>query len=178
MLTDKQSWLNGTNLTRVDVPGLYKSIFSDQGNLTCGATVNAFGGCTVGGSSAINAGLFFEPPATDYDLYFPSGWKSEDMKNATERLYAKQGSTTITSLDGVRYLQSGYDAAKKWLVDGLGFEEININKFADDKTKVFGHPIFDYAGYVKLCSFFDECLGAEISASDIGSNFGSLLFDA
>lgn len=38
----------------------------------CGAEVNAYGGCTIGGSSAINAGLFFEPPASDWDLYFPA----------------------------------------------------------------------------------------------------------
>merc|ERR1711964_102463 len=57
----RPSWLSGTDLTRVDVPGLYKSIFENGGNLTCGALVNGFGGCTIGGSSAINAGLFFEP---------------------------------------------------------------------------------------------------------------------
>lgn len=34
--------------------------------------MNAYGGCTIGGSSAINAGLFFEPPASDWDLYFPA----------------------------------------------------------------------------------------------------------
>jgi cellobiose dehydrogenase (acceptor) len=35
--------------------------------------MNAYGACTIGGSSAINAGLFFEPPASDWDLYFPEG---------------------------------------------------------------------------------------------------------
>lgn len=138
-----KSWLNGTNLTRVDVPGLYKSIFATSDNLTC--SLNSYGGCTIGGGSAINAGLFFEPPASDYDLYFPDGWKSADMKNATARLYARQPSTNLTSQDGVRYLQSGYDAARKWLVDGLGFKDVDINGQADDKTEVFGHPIFDYA---------------------------------
>jgi len=141
----RPSWLSGTDLTRVDVPGLYKSIFENGGNLTCGALVNGFGGCTIGGSSAINAGLFFEPPASDYDLYFPPGWKSADMKNATKRLYATQPSTNLTSQDGIRYLQSGYDAAKKWLVNGLGFADVAINAKANNKTEVFGYPIFDYA---------------------------------
>ncbi|CZS91276.1 probable cellobiose dehydrogenase [Rhynchosporium graminicola] len=140
-----QSWLKGTNLTRVDVPGLYKSIFSNGGNLTCGALVNGYGGCTIGGSSAINAGLFFEPPASDYDLYFPAGWKSLDMKNATKRVYTQQPSTNITSQDGIRYLQTGYDAAKKWLVNGLGFTDVDVNAKANNKTKVFGHPTFNYA---------------------------------
>ncbi|CZS88366.1 probable cellobiose dehydrogenase [Rhynchosporium agropyri] len=140
-----QSWLKGTNLTRVDVPGLYKSIFSNGGNLTCGALVNGYGGCTIGGSSAINAGLFFEPPASDYDLYFPAGWKSLDMKNATKRVYTQQPSTNITSQDGIRYLQTGYDAAKKWLVNGLGFTDVDVNAKANNKTQVFGHPTFNYA---------------------------------
>lgn len=57
----------------MDVPGLYKSIFADGGNLTCPASqVKAYAGCTIGGTSAINAGLFFEPPASDWDLYFPA----------------------------------------------------------------------------------------------------------
>ncbi len=127
------------------MPGLYKSIFSDGNGLTCSSSlVNAYGGCTIGGSSAINAGLFFEPPASDYDLYFPVGWKSTDMKNATQRLYAKQHSENITSQDGIRYLQTGYDAARKWIVDGLGFADVDINAEAENKTEVFGYPIFDY----------------------------------
>ncbi|KAF4632995.1 hypothetical protein G7Y89_g5127 [Cudoniella acicularis] len=138
----RPAWLDGTNLTRVDVPGLYKSIFASSDNLTC--SLNSYGGCTIGGSSAINAGLFFEPPASDYDLYFPEGWKSADMKCATRRLYNMQPSTDLTSQDGKRYLQSGYEATKEWIMDGLGFKDVDINAEADDKTEVFGHPIFDY----------------------------------
>lgn len=107
--------------------------------------LNSYGGCTVGGSTAINAGGHFEPPASDYDLYFPPGWKSKDMQNATRRLYARQPSTNITSQNGIRYLQSGYTAAREWLAGGLGFEEIDVNGKADQKTEVFGHPIFNYA---------------------------------
>jgi cellobiose dehydrogenase (acceptor) len=141
----RPSWLNNTNLTRVDVPGLYKSIFADGGGLTCGPLINAYGGCTIGGNSAINAGLFFEPPSSDYDLYFPPTWGSANMTAPTQRLYTMQSWTNITSRDGKRYLQSGYDAARSWLVDGLGFKEVDINKDKDSKTEVFGHPIFDYA---------------------------------
>jgi cellobiose dehydrogenase (acceptor) len=141
----RPAWLNGTRLTRVDVPGLYKSIFADGGGLTCGPLTNAYGGCTIGGSSAINAGLFFEPPASDFDLYFPQGWKSADMKTSIAKLYAMQPSTNITSQDGKRYLQSGYDAASKWLVSRLGFKETDINRYQNSKTQVFGHPIYDYS---------------------------------
>lgn len=78
-------------------------------------------------------------------MYFPAGWKSADMKAATARLYARQPSTSITSKNGQLYLQSGYNAAKKWLVDGLGFKNVDINAQANDKTQVFGRPVFDYA---------------------------------
>lgn len=141
----RPAWLNGTNLTRVDVPGLYKSIFADSGGLTCGPLMNAYGGCTIGGNSAINAGLFFEPPSSDFDLYFPHAWKSANMTTSIKKLYAMQSSTNLTSQDGKRYLQSGYDVARKWLVDGLAFEETDINLKKDNKTQVFGHPIYDYA---------------------------------
>ncbi|KAJ4401541.1 hypothetical protein N0V91_007845 [Didymella pomorum] len=146
---ERPGWLNGTDLSRVDVPGLYKSIFSLGGNLTCPAdVVNAFQGCTVGGNTAINAGLFFQPPASDWDLYFPAGWKNSDMQSAIAKVHEMQPSTDLPSADGKRYLQSGYDAAREWLVEGAGYAEVGLNDGPEDhqKTKVFGHPIYNYEG--------------------------------
>ncbi|KAF9695449.1 hypothetical protein EKO04_006624 [Ascochyta lentis] len=146
---ERPGWLNGADLSRVDVPGLYKSIFSVTGNLTCASdVVNAFQGCTVGGNTAINAGLFFQPPASDWDLYFPTGWKNSDMQSAIAKVHAKQPSTDNPSADGKRYLQSGFDAAKEWLVEGAGYAEVGLNDGWENhqKTKVFGHPIFNYEG--------------------------------
>ncbi|KAL5113712.1 hypothetical protein ACEQ8H_008417 [Pleosporales sp. CAS-2024a] len=147
---DGPSWLSGTNLSRVDVPGLYKSIFSvADGNLTCPSNiVNAYGGCTVGGSSAINAGLFFQPPASDWDTYFPAGWKNSDMQSAINKVYAKQPSTSTPSMDGKRYLQSGFEAAKEWLVGGAGYSEVDLNDNHSNHTKAkrFGHPIYSSEG--------------------------------
>lgn len=147
----RPSWLDNTNLSRVDVPGLYKSIFSNSGGsgLLCGSdVVNAFQGCTVGGNTAINAGLFFQPPASDWDTYFPDGWKNADMQSAIEKVRSKQPSTDSPSQDGKRYLQSGYEAAKHWLVDGNGFSEVGLNDGPSNhsKSKVFGHPIWNYEG--------------------------------
>jgi cellobiose dehydrogenase (acceptor) len=141
----RPAWLDGTNLTRVDVPGLYKSVFANGGNLTCGRLINAYGGCTIGGGSAINAGLYFKPPASDWDLYFPPGWKSSDMKAAIARLHHMLPGTNLTSQDGKRYLQSGYEVARRWLVNGLGFKDVDINGQANDKTEVFGYPIYFYS---------------------------------
>ncbi|KAL1634845.1 hypothetical protein SLS58_010528 [Diplodia intermedia] len=143
--TDRPDWLSGTNLSRVDVPGLYKSIFSDGGDLVCGSRVNAYGGCTIGGSSAINAGLYFQPPASDWDDFHPDGWKNADVQAATQRLYQRQASVEQYSMDGKYYLQSGYEAARQWIVDGVGYSDVVINDAADQKFRVFGRPSYDYA---------------------------------
>lgn len=142
--TERPKWLAGTNLSRVDVPGLYNSIFSHPTNLTCGKNLNAYGGCTIGGSSAINAGLFFEPPASDFDNYFPAGWKHADLQPSITKLNHREPSTDNPSQDGIRYLQSGYTVAKKWLVTNAGYSEVEINANASEKTKVFGHPAYNY----------------------------------
>jgi len=144
---DQPAWLEGFELSRVDVPGLYKSIFdasTNPDNLLCGSQVNAYLGCTVGGNSAINAGLFFQPPASDFDTYFPDGWHSSDVQSAIANLNQRQPSSDITSQNNMLYLQSGYDAARDWIVNGAGYSEVDINADADNKDKVFGHPIFDY----------------------------------
>ncbi|KAL9580335.1 MAG: hypothetical protein Q9212_004559 [Teloschistes hypoglaucus] len=143
---EQPSWLAGTNLSRVDVPGLYSTIYSNpSNNLLCQNKIRAYGACTIGGNSAINAGLFFEPPASDFNLYFPAGWKYTDVAPAIARLYATQPSTNKPSLDGLYYEQSGYTAAQKWLVTNAGYTELDINANAARKTKVFGHPAYDYS---------------------------------
>lgn len=80
--TEKPNWLQGTALSRVDVPGLYPLIFTVGSSLLCNRWMIPFGGCTIGGSSAINAGLFFQPPASDWDKYAPAGWKSGDVSTS------------------------------------------------------------------------------------------------
>lgn len=165
--TEKPGWLNGTSLSRVDVPGLceytpkiHRSKFENNlanifridstvfatgsDTLMCNERYSAYGGCNIGGSSSINAGLFFEPPASDWDTFHPDGWKSSDVSAAISRLYGRQASIEKPSMDGKFYAQSGYAAAKKWLVDGAGYAEVNINEQADEKTKVFGHTEYDY----------------------------------
>lgn len=113
-------------------------------SLMCGERYAAYGGCNIGGSSSINAGLFFEPPASDWDDFHPDGWKANDVAASIDRLYARQPSIETPSMDGQFYAQSGYEAAKKWLVDGAGYAEVGINDQADNKTKVFGHSEYDY----------------------------------
>lgn len=112
----------------------------------CNERYSAYGGCNIGGSSSINAGLFFEPPSSDWDTFHPAGWQSDDVAASIDRLYARQPSDNNPSLDGIRYAQSGYDAAREWLVEGAGYAEVGINDDADRKDAVFGHTEYDYDG--------------------------------
>jgi cellobiose dehydrogenase (acceptor) len=88
--------------------------------------------------------VFFQPPASDWDNYHPAGWKSGDVQNATSRLLSKQKSVTSYSRDGKFYLQSGYDAAKDWLVGSAGFSEVTFNNAPNNKNMVFGRPSYNY----------------------------------
>lgn len=112
--------------------------------LMCNDRYSAYGGCNIGGSSSINAGLFFEPPSSDWDTFHPPGWKATDVAASIARLYSRQPAIETPSMDGHLYAQSGYAAAKTWLVDGAGYAEVRINEQADNKTMVFGHTEYDY----------------------------------
>ncbi|UNI22258.1 Cellobiose dehydrogenase (acceptor) [Purpureocillium takamizusanense] len=143
--TEGPGWLHGTGLSRVDVPGLYSTIFAGHSPLLCEPhIVRAFQGCTMGGNSAINAGLYFQPPASDWDDYHPAGWRSADVRPAVARLLARQPPVTAYSSDGRFYAQSGYDAVRDWIVGAAGFANVSMADEPDRKDRVFGRPVYDY----------------------------------
>ncbi|KAM3479793.1 hypothetical protein MY5147_001566 [Beauveria neobassiana] len=121
--TERPSWLDGTDLSRVDVPGL---------------------SCTIGGNSAINAGLYFQPPSSDWDDYHPAGWHAADVQDATARLLQRQPAVTNYSSDGKTYVEDIYDAAKNWLVDGAGYADVSFADEPDRKDKAYGRPVYNY----------------------------------
>lgn len=41
-------------------------------------------------------------------------------------------------------MQTGYDEARKWLVDSAGFSDVSFNEEPDNKDKVFGRPVYNY----------------------------------
>ncbi|KAG8628351.1 hypothetical protein KVT40_004224 [Elsinoe batatas] len=138
---ERPDWLNGTDLSRVDVPGLYNTIFSGSPSLLCKDVGSVFGGCTLGGSSAINAGLYFEPPASDWDTYFPTTWNSTNVDASIRRLYERQ---PFLEVDAPSNVESSFDAVKTWLIDGAGYEETVFNDNPDQKEAVFGRPSYNY----------------------------------
>ncbi|KAL3956830.1 hypothetical protein ACCO45_009676 [Purpureocillium lilacinum] len=145
--TERPGWLDGTDLSRVDVPGLYSTIFAGHSSLLCPPhVVRAFQGCTMGGNSAINAGLYFQPPASDWDTYHPPGWHSADVQPAVARLLRRQPPVTTYSSDGRFYAQSGYDAVRDWIVGAAGFANVSFADDPDRKDRVFGRPVYNYIG--------------------------------
>lgn len=57
--TMKPQWLQGTNLTRFDVPGLCNQIWVDSAGVACTDT-DQMAGCVLGGGTAVNAGLWWK----------------------------------------------------------------------------------------------------------------------
>lgn len=57
--TMKPDWLDGTNLTRFDVPGLCNEIWVDANGIACTDT-DQMAGCVLGGGTAVNAGLWWK----------------------------------------------------------------------------------------------------------------------
>lgn len=57
--TMKPQWLEGTNLTRFDVPGLCNQIWVDSAGIACTDT-DQMAGCVLGGGTAVNAGLWWK----------------------------------------------------------------------------------------------------------------------
>lgn len=57
--TMKPAWLQGTALTRFDVPGLCNQIWVDSVGIACTDT-DQMAGCVLGGGTAVNAGLWWK----------------------------------------------------------------------------------------------------------------------
>ncbi len=114
----KPKWLEGTNLTRFDVPGLCNEIWVNSVGVACTDT-DQMEGCkdktkkkcfrpedpsalltlcsicfsaqkgVLGGGTAVNAGLWWKPNPRDWDTNFHDGWKSTDVVQATQRVFTR-----------------------------------------------------------------------------------------
>ncbi|KAK1756220.1 putative cellobiose dehydrogenase precursor [Echria macrotheca] len=140
----KPNWLQGTNLTRFDVPGLCNQIWVDSVGIACTDT-DQMAGCVLGGGTAVNAGLWFKPYNLDWDYLFPSGWKFADVQGAINRVFSRIPGTDTPSMDGQRYLQDGFNV----LAGGLrnsGWSEITANSDPNRKNRTFAHTPYMFSG--------------------------------
>ncbi|KAH7093264.1 cellobiose dehydrogenase [Paraphoma chrysanthemicola] len=107
--TWKPSWLQGTNLTRFDVPGLAQLVWEptfDNTGIWCDDTPSP-AGCLLGGGTAINAGQFYLPVPNDFDWNQPPGFKYKDMTSAIRRTRERLPWTDTPSKNGKSYLTNG-----------------------------------------------------------------------
>ncbi|KAI1775447.1 carbohydrate-binding module family 1 protein [Hypoxylon cercidicola] len=140
----KPEWLDGTNLTRFDVPGLCNEIWVDSAGIACTDT-DQMAGCVLGGGTAVNAGLWWKPYTLDWDYNFPSGWKSADMAAATERVFSRIPGTDHPSMDGELYYQQGFEVLAGGLKSG-GWTEVTANDVPNQKNHTYSHSPFMFSG--------------------------------
>lgn len=143
----RPGWLNGTNLTRFDVPGLAQRIYSDGVNVNCTDVVGPLtAGCVLGGGMAVNAALWWRPPAAEWDENFGGvpGWSSADMAAPVERVFSRIPGTDRTSTDGA-FASPGYDGGWAVVADALragNWSEVRANTDPDAKNRTFSYPTF------------------------------------
>jgi cellobiose dehydrogenase (acceptor) len=106
--TMKPDWLSGTNLTRFDVPGLDNEIWVNSEGVAC-TDYSVMAGCVLGGGTAVNAGLWWNPDPLDFDEGFPEGWKHADIEPAISRAFEKIPYNERPSKDGELYKAQGYN---------------------------------------------------------------------
>ncbi|KAH8672005.1 putative cellobiose dehydrogenase [Tricladium varicosporioides] len=102
-------WLDGQNLTWFDIPGECNRIWNGGSVGVACTDTDQMAGCVLGGGTAVNAGLWWKPVPSDWDENFPAGWKAKDMAPATKRVFSRIPGTDHSSMDGVKYLMSGFD---------------------------------------------------------------------
>ncbi|KAJ4415045.1 hypothetical protein N0V82_007561 [Gnomoniopsis sp. IMI 355080] len=142
----RPGWLNGTNLTRFDVPGLAQRIYSDGTNVNCTDVDGPLiAGCLLGGGMTINAALWWRPPAVEWDENYSGvpGWSSADMADPVERVFSRIPGTDRPSTDGA--FAPGYDGGWAVVADALrasNWSGVRANTEPDQKNRTFSYPNF------------------------------------
>lgn len=134
----KPDWLNGTNLTRFDVPGLDNEIWEDSAGIAC-EDYSVMAGCVLGGGTAVNAGLWWRANPEDFDYNFPTGWKASDVEPAIGRVFDRIPFTERPSTDGVLYKPCGYDIVGGALA-AAGWQNVSADEVPAKKNFTFSHP--------------------------------------
>jgi hypothetical protein len=140
----RPGWLNGTNLTRFDVPGLAQYFWTSMGNITCTDQADNPAGCVLGGSTAVNSALWWRPPAADFDENgYPDGWKSTDMLAAIDRAFSRMPATDRPSPDGILYSPEGYNVVSGALA-AAGWKNVTANEVPNEKNGTFSYANYHY----------------------------------
>ncbi|GAB7364230.1 hypothetical protein MBLNU230_g4779t1 [Neophaeotheca triangularis] len=136
--TMKPEWLEGTNLTRFDVPGLVNQIWADSDGIAC-TDVSVMAGCVLGGGTAVNSGLWWRPNPEDFDYNFPEGWQGADMEEAVARAFDRIPFTDHPSMDGIIYKPEGYEVVAGALA-AAGWSNVTAGDAPARKNMTFSRP--------------------------------------
>ncbi|KAL0958866.1 hypothetical protein HGRIS_014182 [Hohenbuehelia grisea] len=139
------AWLNGQQLTKFDVPGLFESMFNDGNPFWWCKDVSVFAGCLIGGGTSINGALYWYPPDSDFSNGF--GWPVSWGNHApyTAKLKARLPSTDAPSTDGKRYLEQSFSVAEQ-LLKPQGYRQVTINDVPNQKDHVYGYSAYNFIG--------------------------------
>ncbi|PLB46547.1 FAD/NAD(P)-binding domain-containing protein [Aspergillus steynii IBT 23096] len=130
------------DLTAVDLPGMSADIGNTDAwtNYICTDTEGT-AACVLGGGVTLNYMVFVHPPDHDFDdnNNWPSGWKSNDLKPASERLYQRNPGTILPSADGKRYDQGLYNVLSNFF-SNLGWKAVNMITQPNEKHQAYSYP--------------------------------------
>ncbi|KAJ3512943.1 hypothetical protein NLJ89_g3233 [Agrocybe chaxingu] len=140
---DQPNWLNGTSLTRFDVPGLFQSMFQGNDPFWWCNDIAVNSGCLLGGGTAINGGLYWYPPDSDFAVAngWPPSWTSH--QRYTTKMTARLPSTDHPSTDGQRYMMQVADVTAA-LLETQGYTSMTINDAPNTKDRVYGYSAYSF----------------------------------
>ncbi|TVY55538.1 Cellobiose dehydrogenase [Lachnellula cervina] len=142
-LRPESGWLDGYNLTWFDVPGECNRIWNGGSDGVACTDTDQMAGCILGGGTAVNAGLWWKPNPADWDVNFPTGWKSSDMSAATQRVFSRLPGTDHPSMDGQLYLQSGFNTIRTGLANA-NWTSVTANDVPSQKNRTYAHTPYMY----------------------------------
>ncbi|EMR89102.1 putative cellobiose dehydrogenase protein [Botrytis cinerea BcDW1] len=139
----ESGWLAGSNLTWFDVPGECNRIWHGGSVGVACDDIDQMAGCVLGGGTAVNAGLWWNPDPSDWDYNFPPGWQAKDVAAATSRVFSTIPGTDHPSMDGKLYLQSGYNIVAGGLKNA-GWTNVTANSVPAQKNRTFAYTPYMY----------------------------------
>lgn len=140
-LRPESGWLDGSNLTWFDVPGECNRIWNGGSIGVACTDTDQMAGCILGGGTAVNAGLWWKPNPVDWDVNFPTGWKSIDMLASTNAAFLRIPGTDHPSMDKQLYIQSGFNVLRQGL-SSAGWSNITANDHPEQKNRTFAYTAY------------------------------------
>lgn len=162
----RPTWLNNTNLTRFDVPGLAQYWWTDMKDIVCADQADNPAACVLGGSAAVNSALWWRPNALDFDENpYPEGWTSTDMQAAVDRAFSRMPATDRPSPDGILYSPYGYNVVSAALAMA-GWKNVTANAEPNEKNGTFS-----YANYHVRYGYRNGVVDTYLETARMRSNF-------